>query len=228
MTKNLKKIFDSFLPRLCVACNKKLEISDDIICVNCLSTFELVSNDLLFKEFQRKFADDEYVDDFSSAFIFRENSRLQKVIHSLKYDANFNSGKFLGKKIADILNNKLISWNADLMIPIPLHKLRKADRGYNQSGEIVKGLASTTNIKFENNILKRKRFTPSQTKLTMDERKNNVEGAFTIENTKIIQSKKIILVDDVITTGATMSECAKLLINNGADKVFGVSVAIAE
>jgi ComF family protein len=126
------------------------------------------------------------------------------------------------------LETKIRSWNINYIIPVPLHTLRRAERGYNQSYYIAKGLKSVLKIEILENLLKRRRFTDSQTHLSITERSENVKDAFVLKKNKKISGKNILLLDDVITTGATISECGKLLISGGAVKVFAVSVALAE
>ncbi len=180
------------------------------------------------KEFCRKFLNENIVKDFSSAFIFHDDSVIQKVIHKLKYQQEFSVGKTLGEKTAQILEDKLNTWNADLIMAIPLHRLRKAERGFNQAEIIAKTIGNCLKIKYVKNILLRKRFTQTQTKLNLKERKANMKDAFRIKRINKITDKNIILVDDVITTGATVSECAKILKENGASNIFALSVAIAD
>jgi len=224
----IKVLFDFFLPRLCITCNVKLNSYNETICPECYLKLEVTSSERIQNEFDRKFKQNSLIKDFSSAFVFRDKSEIQKLIHSLKYNQNFPVGKYLGKKTAEILYNKIISWEPDIIIPIPLHSLRKAERGFNQASEIAKGISEKVNIPHKSRIIKRKRFTNTQTKLSLQERKINISGAFTIRQKKYIKNKNIILVDDVITTGATISECAKLLSDNGAKNIYAVSAAIAD
>ncbi len=130
----------------------------------------------------------------------------------------------MGKKI----NKELLVWNINLILPIPLHQLKKAERGYNQSFYISKGLGKETNIPIGPEIIKRRKYTQSQTKMNFLERQKNIEEAFKVKNIKKVIGKNILLIDDVITTGATISECGKVLLNSGAKKVYAASVAIAD
>ncbi|MCB9217894.1 MAG: ComF family protein [Ignavibacteriales bacterium] len=224
----LNQLFDFVLPRLCATCQTKLKLSEEIICSICNQKIETASEQKILHEFNRKFKEDKLITDFASAFIFKDGHELQQLIHSLKYDKNYHIGKFLGKVVANNLFKKIQSWQADLIIPIPLHSLRKAERGFNQANEISKGLAKYIKLPNNSKVISRIRFTETQTKLSLSERKTNIEGAFSIRNKKMIKNKNIILVDDVITTGATTSECANLLLKNGANKIYAVSVGIAE
>ena len=224
----IKAIFDFFLPRFCISCKNKLSLNEVIVCENCYNRVEVTPIKRIEAEYKRKFAQEKVISDFHSAFIFHEGQEIQALIHSLKYDKNYKVGNFLGKVTSELLLDKIASWNCDIIIPIPLHSLRKADRGFNQAREIAKGISKNINIPMKANILKRVRFTKTQTKLNLKERKENIEGAFKLNNFKDIKGKNIILIDDVITTGATITECAKILLIGGANKIYALSVAIAD
>ncbi len=224
----IKAIFDFFLPRFCISCKTELSINEEIICERCFERVEIVTIERIEAEYERKFANEKVVSDFHSAFVFHEGQEIQKLIHSLKYDKNYKVGNFLGKITAELLIDKITSWNCDIIIPIPLHSLRKADRGFNQAKEIAMGISKHTNIPMKSNILKRIRFTKTQTKLNLKERKENIEGAFKLNDIKIIEGENIILIDDVITTGATIAECAKILQAGGANNIYALSAAIAD
>jgi ComF family protein len=118
----------------------------------------------------------------------------------------------------------------DLIIPVPLHKGRMRERGYNQSYLISEGLSRVLNIPVKAGILIRSRYTDSQTTLSREGRIENVSGAFEIKSKHIpeIEGRRILLLDDVITTGSTTESCAKTLKENGAKTVTAVSLGIAE
>lgn len=220
-------LFDFFLPRVCVSCDCRLTPAENSICEKCFSNIQTCEAEFLQLEFDRKFREEKIVNEFLSLFIFEENSPIRDLLHGLKYDKKFRLGYFLGKLLAANFDVKIKTWNADLIIPIPLHRLKKAERGFNQSYYISKGLTKNLNLKVKTNILKRNRFTATQTKLNAEERKDNMKGAFTIKNKKIVTGRNIILLDDVITTGSTITECAKILKQNGALNIYAVSVGIA-
>ena len=106
--------------------------------------------------------------------------------------------------------------------------LKKADRGYNQSFYIAKGLGKELKIKVSESVIKRIKFTKSQTTMNLKERQENMGEAFRLRNKNKIFKKNILLVDDVITTGATTAECAKVFLDGGANKVYAASIAIAD
>jgi ComF family protein len=179
-------------------------------------------------EFERKFSSDKIISGFTSLFVFEKEKELQHIIHGLKYDGKFQIGLFLGRLIAKELSRQLDEWKIDFIIPVPLHHLKRAERGYNQAEFIAKGIRSVLKIPINTNSIKRKRFTETQTSLKLVERKENLKDAFTIKRKNNLKGKTILLLDDVITTGATISECGKILLDKGTANIYAASVAIAD
>lgn len=219
--------FDFFLPRTCISCSKRLTPKDKIICRDCFEKIENADQSRIDREFERKFVDEGVISGFCSAFVFYDDSVLQKMIHTLKYDHNYHVGKYLGEKSAELMKERISGWNPNIILPVPLHSLRKAERGFNQSAEIAKGISKTIKVPYRSKFIKRKKYTQTQTHFNLAERKENVQNAFTAKNCDRFKGKKVIIVDDVITTGATVTECGYKLLAAGAEKVFAVSVAIA-
>ncbi len=221
-------LFDFFLPRFCPSCKNKLSGSDDIICTNCFSSIQSANQTRIDFEFEKKFSSKNVITAFTSLFVFEKDKELQEVLHQLKYNKKFRIGYKLGREIGRQRNQIIKSWNIDLITSVPLHHLKKAERGYNQSYYIARGLAKELKIKSGENILKRVRYTESQTLKNISERELNVNKAFSVRKKRILRNKNILLVDDVITTGVTLSECARELLLCGAEKVYAVSAAIAD
>lgn len=224
----LNSLLDFFLPRICYNCGNKLAADELLFCAQCQPEITRVSPERLKREFDRKFKADKIISGFQSHYVFETEGAVQKVIHEMKYRNSFIMGKKLGQITAAALYDNIIVWNADLIIPVPIHRLRRADRGYNQSLYIAKGISSVIKTPFKPRIIKRTRYTATQTTLSLSERKLNVKDAFVLKHSGIIKGKRIILVDDVITTGATITECGKVLLDNGAEEIFAMSVALAE
>lgn len=224
----INHILDFFLPRICISCQSLLIEYEHIVCKQCCDSISKVSIELLESEFKRKFEKENIITEFLSLYLFEKDKTLQKIIHDFKYNGNFKTAFFLGELVGSNFKNEILKWKADLIIPVPLHHLKKADRGYNQSYYISKGISKITGITVSSKVLKRIRNTPSQTELNLEERQENVRNAFKVKKLSSIRSKKLIIVDDVITTGATVTECGKELLRNGASKVYALSVALAE
>ena len=220
--------FDFFIPRYCPSCKKKLELEENCICDDCLSSIERADSGRLNLEYQRKFASTEIISGFTSLFVFEKDEALQLFIHSIKYNKRFLNAKYLGNLIGENLKEQIQNWCVDYILPVPLHSLRKADRGFNQSKYIALGIGNKLGIKVKSNILKRRRYTETQTNLTLKEREENISKAFQAKQERLIEGKTFLLVDDVITTGATIHECGKVLLEAGAAKIYSCSAAIAE
>ncbi len=226
--KVINGFFDFFIPRYCPSCKKKLELEENCICDECLSSIERADSGRLNLEYQRKFASTEIISGFTSLFVFEKDKALQLFIHSIKYNKHFLNAKYLGKLIGENLKKQIQDWSIDYILPVPLHSLRKADRGFNQSKYIAIGMGKELGIKVKNNLIRRIRYTETQTNLTLKEREENISKAFQAKQERLIEGKTFLLVDDVITTGATIRECGKVLLEKGADKVYACSAAIAE
>lgn len=225
---NLTSFFDFFLPRFCPACKIKLNENEKVVCPLCLSKIKLADQNRIKNEFQRKFLNKNIISNFTSLYVFEKDKELQHIIHELKYNKKFLVGTFLGRQLANSIKNRIINWNISIIIPIPLHHLKKAERGFNQSFYIAKGLSKELNIPVGNKIVKRKRFTQSQTTMTLKEREENISDAFSLKRNENLSGKNILLIDDVITTGATISECGKVLLDVNANGVYAASIAIAD
>lgn len=219
---------DSILPEFCSACKVKLKLLEKTLCYNCLARIQETDDSILDYEFDRKFAIKKIISDFFSPYFFEKDKALQHAIHSLKYEKKFRTGIFLGEIIANKIIERKPDWKFDIIIPIPLHKLKEAERGYNQSYFIAKGISKIAGIKLNKSAVKRSRYTESQTSLNIIEREENMIGAFEVKNKKAVSKKSVLLIDDVITTGATISECGKVLLEAGAKNILAASIAITD
>ncbi len=147
---------------------------------------------------------------------------IREAIHSLKYKNNIPLGYYFSQKLVPLILEA--GWNFDVVVPVPLNPSRLRSRGFNQSTLIARPLAHQFNLPFDNKSLSRIRDTSPQVDLSANERFLNVEGAF-LGNPANIKGKGVLIIDDVITTGATMINCTKALLESGATKVFCLSVA---
>lgn len=142
-----------------------------------------------------------------SEFYFTKDTIIQTLIHELKYKGNKDVGEYLGRLIGKSLINSNRFTNIDALIPLPLFVEKEFKRGYNQATVICNGIAEITNIPVIKNNVTRVKFTETQTKKNRTERWQNVTSSFKINNSKELENKHILLVDDVITTGATLEAC---------------------
>jgi len=162
-----------------------------------------------------------------------KNPIVKKLIAQFKYEPFVKdlAGTLSSLIIShfQLLNKKLpFLENPHLIIPVPLHKKRLKWRGYNQAEELAKGLSAYYGMPVLKDFLFREKQTLSQQELKKEERKENIKGAFVCKNGEDIKGKKILLIDDVFTTGSTMEECARVLKEAGAEEVLAVAVAREE
>jgi len=149
---------------------------------------------------------------------------LRNAIHKLKYSGDMSLGEILARFLYDLLAK--LGWRVDLITPVPLGLARHAERGYNQAALLARPLALRSGIKFQPRALRKIRDTKSQVGLTFSQRLENVADAF-ISESNLVRNRTVLVVDDVITSGATMESCAKSLVVAGADCVYGLSLARA-
>lgn len=226
----LNTITDFILPPVCLCCESPLESTSDsiikFICPECYGRLERFNE---IHPWKNEYTAAGTIDGSNSAFWFREGTPIQTLMHEMKYGKMKSIGRLFGREIGNLINSLNIGkW--DYVIPVPLHNARRRDRTYNQSEFIAEGSAGIIKADVLPKALKRTRYTGTQTKLNKLQRKENVKDAFAVnpEFSKIISNKNLLLVDDVITTGATILECAAVLKAAGAGKILVCSAAYAE
>ena len=216
-----KGILDFVIPPLCVSCNTSLNKMESFICSKCSD--KLVKfNDV--HPWQKSYISKGYINSSFSLYQFVKDTPVQHLLHSLKYEKMKSIGYMLGNEIGKNLPQGI---KFNYAIPVPLHIAKYRERTYNQSEYLCMGLSSITGSEVIPKLLLRNRFTKSQTKLDREERSKNVSGAFEINSKykNVIHGKNVILADDVITTGATILECARVLREGGAGHVMICSAA---
>ena len=150
---------------------------------------------------------------------FRYCERSSHPIKKLKYGKE----RWIARRMAEFLEIPE-DWEIDLILPIPLHASRERERGFNQSALLSKWFSERISIPWDGNLLVRKLATKSQAELDGDARRKNLKGAFTCSEPDLIKGRNLLLIDDVITTGSTMAECARTLTEAGASRVYGLAV----
>jgi len=219
-------LLDFVYPPLCVSCEKLLSRGQDHVCPECWASIRHVSAGLpLFLETRDKLLATGVVDELVSLYVFEKEGHFQKIVHSLKYSGVQAVGLEIGRQLGALLNEKGV--RADALVPIPLHKRKLRERGYNQSDLIARGVSEVTRIPLRSEMIRRKKFTQTQTTLSLEERRNNMDEAFVCESSEV-RGKTVILVDDIITTGSTIQSCAGALKKSGALRIIAASAALAE
>ncbi len=228
----LQTFIGLFFPKICLSCDERLLDNEQFLCLNCINSLDFLkvicpicgspktedkckvcqTNEFLF-------------DKARSVFMF--NTVVQNLIHEFKYNEMTMIAKFLGKLSQEYIEKFQPFDHIDYVVPVPLHKVKKRYRGFNQSEYITRQIARNMNWKHLPNLIKRKRFTETQTKLNKEQRRENVSFAFKINSKYNIKGKNILLVDDVFTTGATVNSIAAALKEKQVNKVYIFTIARA-
>lgn len=208
----LTKILDLIYPPLCLICEQQLDHADQQICLSCLDGFKLIGRP--HEDFS--VAGEIHLDETWPLFEF--DPAFQQLIHQLKYARRRKPLlvllDFYETRILDVLTEP-----PDLVISIPLHPRKLRERGYNQVDDMSHWLAHRLETSFGTDIVQRTRYTKSQTKLSAHQRQKNVDNAFKVKDEDAVRGASVLLVDDVLTTGATANSVARILKNVGAHKI---------
>lgn len=221
--KNLLKLI---YPLYCSGCKSLLLKNEKVLCATCLHHLPATLHvEIQHNEILKKFYGIIPIEFGASFLYFHQNGITQNLIHELKYKKRQEIGVFLGEMFGQQLMNNKHCKTIDFVIPVPLHKKRLYERGYNQVETLCKTIAELGNIKFKNDLLIRNRYSKSQTKKTKLERSAISNSLFSLSNYKAYEGCHFLLVDDVITTGATLEACAKELLKIPNAKISIVTIA---
>ncbi|HRG58872.1 MAG TPA: ComF family protein [Bacteroidia bacterium] len=213
-------------PEICNACGKSLYKHENMLCNVCkvklpYTNFHLEEDNPIEKVFWGRIP----IEKAGAYLYFHKGNRVQQLMHRFKYKGKKEIGEYIGNLYGnELLKNNYLS-DADLIIPVPLHPEKHKKRGYNQSEYFAKGLSNSLQIPFNKDILIRAIASSTQTKKNRFERWQNVSTIFKIENLENITNKHVILVDDVITTGATVEACANTLLKASPKKISFLALA---
>jgi ComF family protein len=225
-------LLDDFIsllfPRLCYACGNHLLRNEDLICTECYvviprTNYHLTENNPVEQLFWGRCL----IEKAAVFSYFNKGSRIRNLIHCLKYKGIKEIGFELGKIYGLSLTASGFTKDIDIIIPVPLHPSKERIRGFNQSEIISQGIAGVSALPVDINTLKRITVSATQTKRSRFERWTNVEGIFMVTDTLAIRGKHVLLVDDVITTGATIESCANELLKTEGVRVSVVALAFA-
>jgi ComF family protein len=220
-------IINFVLPPVCVCCDSPLPADSRFVCPDCISKLKVVDKN--YNIFRDRVHKVNFDGNAFSLYWFVEGTEIQHILHALKYNRMKSIGKIFGKKIGEEIQSRYPG-KYEYTVPVPLHKSKLRERTYNQSDYISRGISESLGINLLEKCLKRTRYTKTQTKLSIAEREENVRNAFEMnpKYADAVKGKNIILIDDVITTGSTILECARVLKSSGCGEVTVCSIALAE
>lgn len=213
-------------PKACIGCSWDELSRNTILCVECMASlpetnFHLKHDNPVSKVFFGRIA----VESATSFAYFTKHSIIQNMLHELKYKGNVEAGMMMGEMMGGKL--KSFNWLAGIqaIVPLPLHKNKESKRGYNQAAVICRGISRVTDIPVLDHIVARTRKSETQTRKSRLERWTNIESKFELINAEAIENKHILLVDDVITTGATLEACGKEILQAKGSRLSIASFA---
>ena len=220
-----------FFPRLCLACNNPLPHTEQFVCLDCQVTlpetdFQYNNDNLFVQKFDGRIG----IEGGYALYYFTKKSKTQHLIHAIKYqdkrEAAIATGQILGKKILEGNMNYRFEW----IIPVPMHPKKEIERGYNQAQLFAEGLSDSLQTPVNSRIIAKTKATESQTRKSKLERLRNTEDIFKCNaSTKDLKGKHLLIVDDVMTTGATLEACALAIFEVEKDvKISFATIAFAK
>ena len=224
------RVLDLISPRLCVVCGQRLTVSEEIICSKCNLHLPRTGfqQDPYENEMAKLFWHQIPIERATALFYYEAHSETANILYELKYKSHPEIGEVMGRLVAKELQPSGFFDGIDGIVPIPLAKKRQRQRGYNQSLEIARGISEITNLPIYNKVVMRIVFEGSQTNKGRWERNENVEKVFEMTDETAIHGKHLLIIDDVVTTGATVIACAKELCKAGNVKISVLSLGFAK
>ncbi|WP_395043686.1 ComF family protein [Flavobacterium sp.] len=224
-----KNLLNLFFPKSCAGCTSFLLKNEVVICTTCRHEIPLTNhhktknNDAIGKFYGRiplEFA--------SALFYFHKKGIVQELIHKLKYKGHQEIGNAIGFWYAEELKSVAEIDEVDFIIPVPLHKKRFKERGYNQVTEFGKALSDGLKIEYNEAILERSIYSDTQVRKNINQRSDVTESVFKINSHEKLHNKHFLLIDDVITTGATLESCGREILKIPGAKLSIVCMAMTQ
>ena len=229
---SVPELWDGFLhllyPELCVACSDDLPVAGGCFCLSCrlkISVSDMHHN--RENEFTERFWGRMPLESAAAMYYFSRKNPIQRALHQLKYHNQPEIGIKIGRDFGRKLRSAPGFSAVDAIVPVPLHPKKERLRGYNQSAMFAKGLAESMDIPVIYHALARNVFTGTKTRKKRMDRFENVGNVFSLKKTALLEGKHIMLVDDVLTTGATLEMCGQEILNVPGTRLSLATIAIA-
>ncbi|MGE0770470.1 MAG: ComF family protein [Cyclobacteriaceae bacterium] len=217
-----------FFPKYCMSCHVSLVGGEDILCTRCIVDLPKTQYHLNGSPVKDRLHGRLPLKHGLAFLKFRKGGTVQRLLHELKYRQHPEVGVKLGKIYGKDLADAGLGQAFDLIVPVPLHPVRLRKRGYNQAAKFAEGISFALKVPMDESVSVRKANTSTQTSKTKLERWENVKDVFAIEPQANIAGKRILLVDDVMTTGATLEACGQHLIQHGCAELSVACIAEAQ
>ncbi|MDX1478054.1 MAG: phosphoribosyltransferase family protein [Saprospiraceae bacterium] len=219
-------LFDLIYPRICPACQEAKPVRTGLFCIGCLAELPETDYHLMADNaFERHFWGRVPVEAGAAFLFFIPGGRTQRLLHAIKYHRQRTAAQEIGRMYGHKLMEGGRFADLDAVIPVPLHWRRRHRRGFNQSRAFASGLAAALGLPVLPHTLSRTRQTSTQTRKTRIERVDNLQSAFSVRRPEQLTGKHLLLVDDVLTTGATLEACAQALLRVPQVRVSMVTIA---
>lgn len=217
-----------FYPKLCAGCGTDLAGGEKVLCLSCnlrlpRTEYHHIRDNRSFQNFTGRLP----IEQATSFVYFAKQGLVQHLMHQFKYRGRKDIGDYLGQLFAVELKKVKGFDTIDMIVPVPLHRRKVALRGYNQAQIFAEGLAAGLGVPVLSGVIERIKATETQTHKTRAERLNNVSNVFRAKRTEAIRGKHLLLVDDVLTTGATLESCALELLRTKNTRISIVTLAVA-
>ncbi|NCD43459.1 MAG: ComF family protein [Bacteroidia bacterium] len=228
MKQIIRDFFHLFFPEVCMACGNSLYHGEKVLCTRCMlklprTHFHQHAENPVSQLFWGRAP----IDYATSYFYFRKSSHVQHLLHQFKYKGKKEIGIFCGQMLGKALMESSFFCDADFLVPVPLHPKKQAQRGYNQSEVIARGMAGRMHAVVDVNTLYRKINSTTQTRKSRYQRFENMDGIFGLKDGYHFEGKHVILIDDVVTTGSTLESCTLTLLQIPAIRVSIATLACA-
>lgn len=198
---------DVFYPNQCQICQTQLNFTEKHICLSCAYDLPFINDsEMISRQLCQIFWGRVEIKKVYSLFDYQKGNQVQDILHQLKYKGKFRLGNYFGEMLGETIPNGIFF---DAIVPVPLHPKKQLKRGFNQSEAIAQGISKSIGVNVKNKWIQRTAYNDSQTKFTKYDRWDNVRSIFKVMNEKKLRNKHILLVDDVLTTGATVESCAQ-------------------
>ncbi len=225
----LRDLVYLFFPKYCAACDSTLYKNERILCTSCRHELPLGNfHNVNAKKIEKVFYGRINIENATSLFMFQKDGLVQNLIHNLKYRGREEIGQELGIWLSKKINQNPDYQIVDSVVPVPLHPKRMRERGYNQVEKFGIEIAKNLNANYVDSVLKKISYNNKQSKRGKLNRWKNTAETFGIQNESLLENKHVLLVDDIITTGATIEACVLVLQSIPGIKISIASMAITE